>query len=665
MTAPAVLGLDFGGTKIAAAVCDAVGTRLGSATIDTLAEDGAPGQPGTRHRGRPRLLAAAAPGRTLVAVGASTSASPPTTASRSPRRSPAGATSPLGRELARAFAGARDPAGDRREGRRAGRAASGVRWPAATPASTSTSAPGWRSRSSPTARCSSAGTARPGRSATTCASAAGRRTGAGGARPARGPVVSGKALLGRPGDPAGPGPGRAAAVFAGATGDAGRIAGLLAEFVHELALHVVNLAIAVDPARIVVGGGMVRSWAYLEAGLRAGTRRRCPVPAGAGAGALPVRRAVDGRTRARRRPRLARCSARRHAGPQLDEGTVRDEAHRMIAARRRMSASLFAAGLQRVDDEPTDLHRQRHRYRGQGGEQHRQGHAQAGRHASRSRTSQGQTWTCQFNPFNPAVNSVSLGFVYEPLVFVNLLQDQKETPMLASSYQWAPDKKSIVFTIRDGVKWSDGQPFSAEDVAYTFDIMKQVPGDRPLLAVDRRRAEERHRRRQQGHDDVRPGRPEPYFFNFANQVGIVPKHIFVHRRGGGAPGHLGRPEAGRHRTVHGGPVLARTTSSTSPTAPTGSRASRTSRRSQYPAYLDNGPANLDLASGKAQWGSQFIPNIKALLPEQVHGQPHLVAAGHERRDRPEPRPVPPGDQQAGGAAGDRARDRPAADLADR
>ena len=33
---------------------------------------------------------------------------------------------------------------------------------------------------------------------------------------------------------------------------------------------------------------------------------------------------------------------------------------------------------------------------------------------------------------------------------------------------------------------------------------------------------------------------------------------------------------------------------------------------QYPAYLDNGPANLDLASGKAQWGSQFIPNIKAL-----------------------------------------------------
>jgi peptide/nickel transport system substrate-binding protein len=31
----------------------------------------------------------------------------------------------------------------------------------------------------------------------------------------------------------------------------------------------------------------------------------------------------------------------------------------------------------------------------------------------------------------------------------------------------------------------------------------------------------------------------------------------------------------------------------------------------YPAYTDNSPANNDLASGKDQWGSQFIPNIKA------------------------------------------------------
>jgi peptide/nickel transport system substrate-binding protein len=31
----------------------------------------------------------------------------------------------------------------------------------------------------------------------------------------------------------------------------------------------------------------------------------------------------------------------------------------------------------------------------------------------------------------------------------------------------------------------------------------------------------------------------------------------------------------------------------------------------YPAYTSNDPANQDLASGKAQWGSQFIPSINA------------------------------------------------------
>ena len=87
----------------------------------------------------------------------------------------------------------------------------------------------------------------------------------------------------------------------------------------------------------------------------------------------------------------------------------------------------------------------------------------------------GQTWPCQFNPFNPAQNQEALGFVYEPLVHVSVVGNSKETPMLATGYKWSDDLKSIVFTIRDGVKWSDGQAFSADDVAYTFNLMKQHP----------------------------------------------------------------------------------------------------------------------------------------------------------------------------------------------
>jgi len=64
----------------------------------------------------------------------------------------------------------------------------------------------------------------------------------------------------------------------------------------------------------------------------------------------------------------------------------------------------------------------------------------------------GQTWPCQFNPFNPAVYQESLGFVYEPLTFVNVLKSGGTTPMLASSFAWSAAKDSIVFTIRSGVK---------------------------------------------------------------------------------------------------------------------------------------------------------------------------------------------------------------------
>ena len=78
----------------------------------------------------------------------------------------------------------------------------------------------------------------------------------------------------------------------------------------------------------------------------------------------------------------------------------------------------------------------------------------------------GALWTCGFNPLNSSFNLLSVGFIYEPLVYVNPLQGGKTTPMLASSYSWGAGNKSLTFTIRPGVKWSDGTPMSAADVAY-------------------------------------------------------------------------------------------------------------------------------------------------------------------------------------------------------
>ncbi|HCI80832.1 MAG TPA: ABC transporter substrate-binding protein, partial [Ktedonobacter sp.] len=47
--------------------------------------------------------------------------------------------------------------------------------------------------------------------------------------------------------------------------------------------------------------------------------------------------------------------------------------------------------------------------------------------------------------------------------------------MLANSYQWNSDNTQVTFTIRPNVKWNDGQPFTADDVAFTFNLMKQYP----------------------------------------------------------------------------------------------------------------------------------------------------------------------------------------------
>jgi peptide/nickel transport system substrate-binding protein len=45
---------------------------------------------------------------------------------------------------------------------------------------------------------------------------------------------------------------------------------------------------------------------------------------------------------------------------------------------------------------------------------------------------------------------------------------QQATPGLAESWSVAPDQKTWTFKLRKGVLWSDGQPFTADDVVFTY-----------------------------------------------------------------------------------------------------------------------------------------------------------------------------------------------------
>ena len=82
------------------------------------------------------------------------------------------------------------------------------------------------------------------------------------------------------------------------------------------------------------------------------------------------------------------------------------------------------------------------------------------------------TFTRNFNPFS-ANTRIGAHYMYEPLEVVNSI-DGTATPFLATGNK-VVDPTTIQYTIRQGVKWSDGKPFSIDDVTYTFNLIKKNP----------------------------------------------------------------------------------------------------------------------------------------------------------------------------------------------
>lgn len=78
-----------------------------------------------------------------------------------------------------------------------------------------------------------------------------------------------------------------------------------------------------------------------------------------------------------------------------------------------------------------------------------------------------------YNPFSSTALTGVVGALYEPLFYMNNLKDDptKLEPLMGKSYTISDDAKTIDVTIRDGEKWSDGKPYTAEDVAYTFNLL--------------------------------------------------------------------------------------------------------------------------------------------------------------------------------------------------
>jgi peptide/nickel transport system substrate-binding protein len=90
-----------------------------------------------------------------------------------------------------------------------------------------------------------------------------------------------------------------------------------------------------------------------------------------------------------------------------------------------------------------------------------------------------------FNPFlptsalnlggNAVTTGSSSGFIYEPLAQVNYVKSNDVIPWLATSWTWGNGDKTLTWHLRQGVKWTDGQPFTSADVVYTYQLMAKYP----------------------------------------------------------------------------------------------------------------------------------------------------------------------------------------------
>ncbi|HLZ30644.1 MAG TPA: ABC transporter substrate-binding protein [Chloroflexota bacterium] len=118
---------------------------------------------------------------------------------------------------------------------------------------------------------------------------------------------------------------------------------------------------------------------------------------------------------------------------------------------------------------------------------------------------------------------------HEPLAYYSAYGN-KEYLWLASGYEYSPDFKQLTIKLRSGVKWSDGEPFSADDVVYTLSTLNDL-GAKVRWGVDIQQAFESVAATDANTVVLKFKVPAPRFFDlltYKYDIGVymVPKHIF-------------------------------------------------------------------------------------------------------------------------------------------
>ncbi len=132
--------------------------------------------------------------------------------------------------------------------------------------------------------------------------------------------------------------------------------------------------------------------------------------------------------------------------------------------------------------------------------------------------------------FNYALSNESpniFGPTYEGLITENGVNGKIE-PDLAESWEISQDKQRIVFTLREGLKWSDGEPLTADDVVFTFNDIyfnQRIPTDiRDVLQIGKSRALPKVRKLDNRRVEFTVPEPFAPFLRTAGEAVILPEH---------------------------------------------------------------------------------------------------------------------------------------------
>jgi peptide/nickel transport system substrate-binding protein len=205
--------------------------------------------------------------------------------------------------------------------------------------------------------------------------------------------------------------------------------------------------------------------------------------------------------------------------------------------------------------------------------------------------------------FNPYVGTQLGGtrLIYEPLEIPSQV-DGSFTPFLATGYKFT-DPKTLVFTIRQGVKWTDGKPFTPADVVFTFNLLKKYP------ALDTTGVWSAVSGVTSSGNDVTVTMKAPNvpFVNTVAQVPIVPEHLWS---------SVTDPvKYTNDKPVGTGPFILDKYADTQYQLKRNTgywQASKiTPTTVVYPAQSTNQSTNqLDVSSGKFDWSYNFLPDVK-------------------------------------------------------